>query len=134
MKRSNRGATFTEILIAAVLFAFSVLAVLSLFLLSIYISKKVDSEYAALNIARNRLESLKVEEFTYLTQVQEDKQRVDSTGVSDETGQFLRTTTVEMGYGGDSNIAKIEVEVSYYIRGTESTTPVKITTLFVNMD
>jgi hypothetical protein len=91
-------------------------------------------EYAALNVARNRIESLKAVEFTSLPLTEEDEQRVNAKGIADAGGDFLRSTSVETDYDDRDDLAKVEVEVSYSIKGITVPKPVKLTTIFVTLD
>jgi hypothetical protein len=108
------------------LFVITAIAVLTLVASSQSMGKRADDAYIAYNLAKNHIETLRALPFDDLSSGDETDIRLNEIGVSDENGSFLRSTDVTTPYAGDSNLALVEVSVSYEIRGAASGQPIEM--------
>jgi type II secretory pathway pseudopilin PulG len=137
--RGKNGVTFVETLFSAVILALVVACVLVIFVKTIDVSKRIDKEYIATNLAKNRLErsrSVKVTSgFSALTDLNETDTVLDADGVPDANGEYKRSTTVTANYNGSANLVKIEAAVVYkYSDVWKSSIPVTMTAVLTDLD
>ena len=134
---AKKGTTLVEVLFSAAIIGLVIGSILLIFAQTVDMSKKVDYEYAATVIARSQLEWAKafieINGFDALTQDGfGGVGRLDWHGEPAETGDFMRTTTVEEAFDGNSALTRVNVEVSYTYRGKETENPITLTTVFID--
>jgi type II secretory pathway pseudopilin PulG len=130
----QKGATLVEIMAAIGLFAIALTSVLSLVTSTQSMGQRADKAYNAYNLAKNHVESLRTMSFDDLTVADEDEVRIDVSGVPDDEGEYLRSTTVTTPYDGDAELAQVDVEVSYEIKGQVTGDSMKITSVIQDED
>ncbi len=117
---NNKGATLIEVMGTVLLFMVGISALLSVFFASTKMSTRAREAYAAYNIARGHIEDLKAYSFSDLAVATEVKSVVDQNGVDDpNNGLYVRSTTPQTSYNGDSNLTQITVQVWYFLNTTD---------------
>lgn len=126
------GVTLVETLFSAVILVLVVAGVLVIFVRTVDISKRIDKEYVATNLAKSRIERARTVKVT---------SGFDSlSGLLDETdtiiaADFKRSTTVTTNYNGNPRLTKIEVTIVYKYRGVwKDSIPVTMTTVLTDLD
>lgn len=134
---SKAGITTVETLISSVIIAIVIAGVLLIYAHTVDMSKKIDYEYIATNIAKSKIErarsTVEINGFSAMTNASfgEANTRLDSNGASDPNGDFRRTTTVTTNFGGNARLTRVEVKVEYSYRGEWKTAAaVTMDTLF----
>ncbi|NQT21950.1 MAG: type II secretion system protein [Candidatus Omnitrophica bacterium] len=134
---NKKGITLVEILISMTILALIATGVMGTIVISVETSKKINYEYTATNLCKNRLEYaralIKTDGFLALTGMEEDV-HIDALGELDSEGEFIRKTSVDENYDGNQRLTKVEVEVSYYYRGEEPKNPVIMTTIYTDVE
>ncbi len=140
-KRPNKnGITLVEVLFSAAIITLIMVGVIVIFIQAADLSQRVDFEYAATTLSKNKLERARTlittGGFSSLTgsNFDETDTVVDSDGVPDANGDFKRTTTVTTSYSGTSVLTRVAVSVVYKYRGTWKTDiAVTATTVFADI-
>jgi prepilin-type N-terminal cleavage/methylation domain-containing protein len=118
---NKRGVTLVEILISAAILSLVMVGIILTLAQTVDISKRINFEYTALNLAKSRIEQARrligTNGFDSLVDLDETDTVLDEEGVGDENGDFRRSTSVTASYGGDPNITMIDVSVEYKYRG-----------------
>jgi len=130
---NKKGFTLIEILVAVGIFALVISGVVGTFILSVELSRKINYEYTATYLAKNRIERLKHIDYALLTDAQETDTPIDENSVPSESGDYLRTTAVTANYGGDSHLTMVQVDVHYYYKGVKNNQPARMTMLFSDL-
>lgn len=132
---NKKGITLVETLFSAVIIALVIGGVLLVFVHTVDMSKRINYEYAATNIAKSWIERIKsaieTSGFASITQANfgESYTKLDSNGGPDPNGNFRRSTTVNDTYG--TRLTRVTVEVEYRYRGEwETDSPIVMNTLF----
>ena len=134
-KRPNKkGTTLVEVLFSAMILAVAVTGILFIFVQTIDMSRRVDYEYTATNLARARMERarsvIETNGLDSLPDLNETDTLIDATGAPDAAGDFKRTTTVATLGSGILSL-EFEVEVVYKYRGNwKDSASVTLTTIF----
>jgi prepilin-type N-terminal cleavage/methylation domain-containing protein len=89
-----RGFTLIEALIGIVILSISFSGICGLIVQASKMTSMSHSQYAAVNIAKNRLERARTLDFNDLWSLAEDDVLVDVNGSPDPNGHFRRTTLV----------------------------------------
>ncbi|NQU95409.1 MAG: hypothetical protein HQ549_04170 [Candidatus Omnitrophica bacterium] len=129
---NNNGTTLVEILFSAAILAMVVSGVLFIFAQTLDMSKRIDYEYTATNLAKARMERARAviesSGFDSLGDLNETDTMVDETGGGNLSGDFKRSTTVTVL---DANRTQFEVVVIYKYRGNwKNDASVTLTTIF----
>ena len=116
----SKGITLTEVLFSAAVIGLVLGGILMIFVNTIDISKKIDLEYTATNLARNRLERARsimaTNGFDFLANLAETDSIINSSGVPDADGDFKRSTDITSSFGGNVLLTRIDVSVAYRYR------------------
>ncbi len=133
---NRKGLTLVEILISTAIFALVIVGIMGTLIISVDLSRRINHEYAATNLAKKRLETartmIKTQGFWSLVTMEEEDTSINANGARDSDGEFRRTTNVAANYG-NPRLTKVEVEIHYYYRGKE-TIPFTMTTIFTNIE
>ena len=133
---NQKGLTLVEILISVGIFALVLVGIMGTLIISVDLSRKINYEYAATNLAKKRVETartmIKTQGFWTLFTMEEEEVLVNADGMRDSDGEFVRTTKVDTNYG-NPRLTKVEVEIYYSYRG-EETTPFTMATIFTNVE
>jgi type II secretory pathway pseudopilin PulG len=132
---TKKGATLVEVLFSALILTIVLVGVLFIFTQTYDMSKRIDCEYTATNLAKARIERAKTimesSGFDSLPDLNETDTIIDSSGGSDSDGEFKRSTTVTVL---DSNRTEFEVEVIYKYNGEwKDGSAITIATLFTTI-
>ena len=131
MKKS--GVTLVEVLAASAIFGLVIIGVMGIFTVSVQTSKKINYEYTATILSKNRIERLRNVNFGLLSTAAETDTRVNSSGTADPDGEYLRTTTVTTSYGGSANLVKVQVDVYYEYQGEKNQVPATMELLYTDI-
>ncbi len=141
MSRCKRkdGVTLVETLFSAVILVLVVAGVLVIFVRTVDISKRIDKEYVATNLAKNRIERARTTKITHgfdsLTDLGETDTIVGSDGVPSPSGEYKRSTTVSTNYKGKTSLTKMDVTLVYKYRNEwKDSIPVTMTTVLTDLD
>lgn len=126
-KKNRGGWSLVESLVSTVLLAMSGAVLSTAFLQGMRLGQVSSDYYAAVTIAKNRIERARAFEFRDLPLLAESNVRLDSTGVPDPYGKFTRTTEVDMTHG--PSLGRIVTTVAYPIPGRGGRGSVSIVTL-----
>ncbi|MFH1847419.1 MAG: hypothetical protein ABH869_07695 [Candidatus Omnitrophota bacterium] len=107
---NNKGISFIEVMVSAVLVALGTTALISAVMQSSVFSKNVDTAYTSSYIAERRLEVLRSIDFDLLSETAETEARVAADGTIDSAGEYFRTTGIETGY--DSNVHLVRAKIT----------------------
>ena len=114
--------TLVEVLFSAGVIALALVSILVIFVQTADMSKRVDYEYTATNLAKKRLEFarqvLGTQGYSFLFDLNEDDTEINSAGdgiAAGEEGDFKRTTDVAT-YLADARMTSVEVTVVYRYR------------------
>ena len=126
--KNNEGITLVEVLVAVILIAFIMLSVFAAITQGAVFAKRIDTIYAALNIAQMRVDELKRFDFQKLHPAAEETDiMVDQYGNMDEDGEYMRTTEITTPYDSNSYLMKVKVtvdKIKIYINGTRKKDPI----------
>jgi len=133
------GMTLIETLFSAIIIGLVVSGVLIIFAHTIGISKRVNCEYTATNLAMSRLERARrvmaTNGFDFLVDLQETDTIIDSDGIPDTEGDFQRSTSVTANYNANPRLTRIEAAVVYKYRNAWKTNAIiTIDALFTNVE
>ena len=92
-RRTWEGMTVLETVIAIFLLSMFIAGMMGVLLAVREASDRARWHYAAINVAKNRLERIQTFEFTQLSFFTEANTRVDNNGQPNGDGRFRRTTT-----------------------------------------
>lgn len=136
-KTNSKGVTLTEVIISTLIFALIIIGVIGTFVISVQISKKINYEYVATNLAKKRIERartiLKTDGLYALSDIDEENIRINENGEVDENGEYERTTRVAANYG-NPRLVKVEADVYYYYNGKKANVPATMTTIFTDIE
>jgi type II secretory pathway pseudopilin PulG len=135
----KKGITLIEALVSAIIITLVMLGILATLIQTIDISKRINFEYTSSNVAKSRLERARsiidTSGFSTLVDFTETDTVVDESGVPDLNGYYRRDTAVTANYGGDANLAQVDVTVEYKYKGEWKTNAaVSITTVFSSIE
>lgn len=130
--KNNKGATLVEVMTAIVIFMVGIEALSAVYTQSMQMGKRADYVYTAYNLAKNHVERLKTLNYALLPSAAEISTIVNNDGDPDSNGSFIRTTTVTANYGGNALLTQVTVRVNYVLRGTQSASPMELTTIILN--
>ena len=133
------GVTLVETLFSAVILVLVVAGVLVIFVRTVDISKRIDKEYVATNLAKSRVERARTIKVTHgfasLVDLNETDVIIGSDGVSDQDGEYKRSTTVTTNYNGNARLTKIEVAIVYKYRNEwKDSIAIVMTTVLTDLD
>lgn len=133
------GVTLIETLFSAVILVLVVTGVLVVFVRTVDISKRIDKEYIATNLAKSRVERARTTKITHgfdsLVDLNETDVIIDSDGVSDPEGEYKRSTTVTTNYNGSPRLTKIEATIVYKYRDEwKDSIAIAMTTVLTDLD
>ncbi len=131
--KKEAGITLVEVVISASLIVLVGGAILGLIVQNMKIGATLDYNYAAINIAKSRIDRIRElrrdKGFGQISTAGESGVTVNRDGLPDSDGIFTRATSISTGFGGNNNLTKIEVSVSYKAPGDIATSTVTFTTL-----
>jgi len=138
-KKASFGVTLIETLFSALILALVVACVLVIFVRTVDMSKRIDKEYVATNLAKSRLERARSAEvshgFSSLVDLDETDTMIDIDEPPDGVDDFKRSTTVTANHNGDARLTKIEVTVVYrYQEVWKDSIPVVLTMVLTDLD
>lgn len=133
------GVTLVETLFSAVILVLVVAGVLVIFVRTVDISKRIDKEYVATNLAKSRVERARTTKVTHgfdsLVDLNETDVIIGSDGVSDPDGEYKRSTTVSTNYNGNARLTKIDITIVYKYRGVwKDSIAIAMTTVLTDLD
>lgn len=137
---NNKGLSIVEVVFASAIISVLLMSIIVLSVQAVDMSKKINYEYAATNMAKSRIENgrmfIEKNGFDALTQVRygEVNTRLDHLGVPDASGDFLRSTTVVENYNANERLTNVTVTIKYYYRGTLAPSTVVSDTVFSKID
>lgn len=114
-------------------------SVISLFVQSMDSAGRVDFQYTAFNLAKNRVEFAQAvianDGFSALTNAAfgEADTRLDSSGVPNATGAFFRSTVVTLNFSANARLTRVDVTVDYLYRGNLRQDAASISTVFADI-
>lgn len=130
-RRSRLGVSLTEVLMAMALITLCVGGIVALSAQSVGAGQSNDYAYVATNLAKNRMERIrqirKDKGYAVLPEAAESDVLIDRNGVSDQNGEFKRTTIIDSAYA--ANLTKVTVRVNYKTRGVFLSQSVELVTL-----
>ena len=107
--------------------------VLGLLIQNIKIGATVDYNYAAVNIAKSRIDRIRElrreSGYSFLGTASEADMTVDREGVPDLAGEFTRHTVMTTNYAGNANLTHVKVRVDYKASGDVTGTAVELETI-----
>jgi len=134
----KKGFTLVETLFSAVIITLVVVGILAVFAQTVDISRRIDYEYTAANLAKKQLESvrsiIKTSGFDSIISAEAPEERIDADGDTDSDGEYTRATSVTTSYKGDISLTEVEVEVHYYYREVKTGQPITMTTVFAKIE
>ena len=138
LNRKRTGFTLAGILFSAAIITFVLVGVLLMFVNTISISGRINSDYAATHLAKARIERARTvmatNGFNALTDLDETDTIIDSDGVSDPDGVFKRSTKVLPNYGGNVRLTRVDVLLTYAHRGQwKDNAAITMTTVFTDV-
>lgn len=132
---NKKGFTLVEVIVSIMLVSLVIAAVMGIVMQSSIFSKRIDQIYTASNLAKQRMDNLKRFNFNDLpTGGVETDVRIDESGESDSSGDYIRTTAITENFDSNSYLIKIKVSVDRVVDEAASGTPVVIETLFADVD
>ena len=137
--RCISGVTLTEVLISAGIITIVIVGVLLVFVQTVDLSKRINFEYTATNLAKSRLERIRAvfetSGFDSIVDSEETDTLINGDGISDPNGNFRRSTIVNENYNGDTRQTAVEVRLTYRYRGEwKVSATVVMDTIFVDME
>ena len=134
MKASGKqGFTLIEVMCAIVIFMIGAAAITSACVQTVTLAKRAGAIYTAYNLAKNHVETLKTISYDDLPEADEEDTVINSDGVGDAEGTYIRTTVVTPDYGGDDRITYVQVEVDLKFQGAQKFVPMTLTTLIYDV-
>ncbi|MDD4202033.1 MAG: hypothetical protein PHQ52_01020 [Candidatus Omnitrophica bacterium] len=136
----KKGTSLVEVVFAGSILSVLLISIMILSVESADISKRVNYEYAANNIAKSRIEDARMfienNGFDSLTDAKygQTNIRLDFSGVPDISGDFVRSTTVVEDYNSNERLTQVTVTVKYYYKGILSSSPLVCSTVFSRID
>ena len=136
--KNKDGVTLVETLFSAAILVLVVACVLVIFVKTIDISRRIDKEYIATNLAKSRLERARSVKttggFNSLADLNETDIILDADGVPDLNGEYKRSTTVTTNHRGSANLTRIDVSVVYkYSEVWKDAIPVTMTVVLTDL-
>ena len=135
-----KGFTLVEVLVSSLILTLVLVGVIAVFVQTVEISRRIDYEYTAANLARSRIEFaravVKTRGFDALTQdaFGEEDTRIDAEGKpASATGEFYRTTTVTADYDGNARLTEVKVRVSYEFQGARTNDSAVLDIIFADI-
>ncbi|MFH1877370.1 MAG: type II secretion system protein [Candidatus Omnitrophota bacterium] len=129
----QKGFTLVEVLIASGIVTLVVAASLTAVVGMSFFTSSADMAYDASNIAKARMDELKILNFSDLTdRAAETDSAIDFNG--DGKTDFYRTTEIQEDYGGNPYLVRVKVKVSRVVAGVKFGVPVTIESLFANVE
>lgn len=113
--KSRAGSSIVEALCSLVVFALFITGATKLLMTHRRMTDMAQSHYLAANIAKNRLELVRSFEYEERDRFGEDKVRVNSVGLPDETGDYRRST---LFFPTGNNVVELVVAVEIKNRKT----------------
>jgi len=137
--RNKKGVTLTEVLFSAGIIALVATSILLVFVQTVNISRRINYEYTATNLAKSRVERARTiiatSGFDSLNDLEETDTIIDAEGSPDPNGEFNRSTVVTANYDGDSRLAQIDVTVIYEYQDEWKTgSAITMTTVFSDIE
>lgn len=134
----SRGITLVETIVSAFIVSLVAISIVMIFAQTLDMSRRIDYEYAATNLAKSRIERAKavVESsgFDALPDLEETDSVLDSAGVPDSAGDFRRSTSVVVNYNGNTRLTSVDVTVVYRYRARwRDASAAEMTTVFTNV-
>ncbi len=129
--KNMRGMTLVEVITSLALISVLIGGFLGLLLENMRAGATIDYNYAAINIARSRMDRIRElrrdKGYSNLPTAVETDVAVNRDGLPDADGDFTRTTTITPNFEGKTNLTKIMVTVSYKGTGDVATTTIIVT-------
>jgi len=125
LNKSTPGFTLVEVIMSVAIAGIILTAAFSILWQTMDMSKRVDSEYTALNLAQSRLEEAKK------TLETRGFGSLDDLDETEDMGNFKRETTVGEPIG---RLKQVTVKISYKHLGVWKDDALTLTTNFVNME
>ncbi|MFO7821697.1 MAG: prepilin-type N-terminal cleavage/methylation domain-containing protein [Lentisphaeria bacterium] len=98
VKSSRRGFTLIEVMVAFMLTGAMIAAAVGILKSSLWAANYYSHRLAAANIANSRIERLRSIPYAELEAMEEDATPVNSKGIADSEGDFVRTTVIGTDY------------------------------------
>ena len=134
---NKKGITLAETLVSAFIISLVFISVITIFVQTVTMSKRVDYEYNGTNLAKSRIERAKAiiasRGFDALPDLEETDTEIDID--SDGDSDFRRSTDVTTNYNDDSRLTMVEVNVVYNIRGEwKEGAAITMSTIFADIE
>ena len=129
---ASGGYSLLEVVVALAILGISLAGIYKVMTVSMQTRQVALNHYVATVMANNQIERAKNLAFGNLSLLAEDELRVDELGTTDANGRYLRTTTIEPVWGGESNLTRITVTVlppAPNRRSSAGNDPVSVSTL-----
>ena len=129
---ASDGYSLLEVVVALAILGISLAGIYKVMTVSMQTRQVALNHYVATVMANNQIERAKNLAFGNLSLLAEDELRVDELGTTDADGRYLRTTTIEPVWGGESNLTRITVTIlppAPNRRSTAGNDPVSVSTL-----
>lgn len=137
---NKKGITLIEVMASGLIIAIVIASTLLMFVHTIDMSKRITYEHQAFNLAKSKIEDIRMmvatSGFDTCTAANYDESDavIDSKGLQNASGDFRRSTTVNVSWGGNARLTEVEVEISYRYRGEWKTAAaIEVVTLIVDI-
>lgn len=141
ISRKKSGITLVETLFSVGIITLVLAGILTILVQTADMSRRINYEYAATNLAKNRIERARVyiqtSGFGDLTadNFDETDTILDSNGNPDAEGEFKRTTAVAVNHNNNPRLTKIDVTIIYLYRNEwRDSAATSMTTVFSNLE
>ena len=132
LRPSSGGYSLLEVVVALAILGISLAGIYKVMTVSMQTRQVALNHYVATVMANNQIERAKNLAFGNLSLLAEDELRVDELGTTDANGRYLRSTTIEPVWGGESNLTRITVTIlppAPNQRSAAGNDPVSVSTL-----
>ena len=129
---ASGGYSLLEVVVALAILGISLAGIYKVMTVSMQTRQVALNHYVATVMANNQIERAKNLAFGNLSLLAEDELRVDELGTTDANGRYLRSTTIEPVWGGESNLTRITVTIlppAPNQRSAAGNDPVSVSTL-----
>lgn len=131
-KIGQKGTTLMEVMIAVFLFVIGIQSLLVVATQGMTMSRRVEYDYTAYNLAKNHIERLRLYSFAALANAADTGTQLNANDDPDQAGPFTRTTAIATSFGGNANLTQATVTVAYTLRGLQNSSQCQLSYVFFN--